>query len=589
MSRDVAWFDSGELALVARQLGLGHPPGQPLYTWLLALFARLPFVDPLAGMNFFSALAGAACAIPADYILRRTVHVSGPTRFVVLVGAGSAAPVWDQATGIELYALATFLFLAIAALAVRIGELASRKRHWFALGGLGGALAAVNPVFALAAALATFFVVRRRVRASFAACALLGALVGLVPYVHVLLVRNATDRIVWGELSTWAGFRAYLLGADYGQKMHSAYGAVPRHIATWIGWAWSQAAVLAILGWLGWLLDPRLRHHIVLLGIALVFGFGFTTTYGNYYPHVPDFNGYLAPALWLGGLGIAGLAARVRGPGRLMAHVPAALVGVAIVATLVMGDRPVWTRNRSRVAMPRELAKEFLDSAEPGTLLLVESDHLVFPLLYLTEVEKRRGDVVVINVGWASSSWYWRHLYSRHPTLPQIPLAAPDRDTRLVRLLTAAPERPVRVEHSGLAARLRLRSCPATWGVAIATTCKSVRDDEARFLGTIGTWWTGQEASDLFAPSVIANVTSARAEALWARGDAPAALRAWRAGIGADVPLPEALPPERVPRPPLATGPVFIGSAAHNREAGALALEILGRPDLAAKWRSAAP
>ena len=34
MSRDLSLYDSGELALAARTLGVGHPPGQPLHTLL---------------------------------------------------------------------------------------------------------------------------------------------------------------------------------------------------------------------------------------------------------------------------------------------------------------------------------------------------------------------------------------------------------------------------------------------------------------------------------------------------------------------------------------------------------------------------
>jgi hypothetical protein len=64
MARDLSFYDSAELALVAVQGGLGHPLGQPLHTWLGWVFARLPGLPPLLGLNLLSAVATALTVIP---------------------------------------------------------------------------------------------------------------------------------------------------------------------------------------------------------------------------------------------------------------------------------------------------------------------------------------------------------------------------------------------------------------------------------------------------------------------------------------------------------------------------------------------
>ena len=61
MPTGLMFFDAGELALVGAQFGLGHPPGQPLYTLLLGLCAGIWPGDPLVAMNALS--AAAACAL----------------------------------------------------------------------------------------------------------------------------------------------------------------------------------------------------------------------------------------------------------------------------------------------------------------------------------------------------------------------------------------------------------------------------------------------------------------------------------------------------------------------------------------------
>ncbi len=571
MARGLEWFDSAELALVGRQLGLGHPPGQPLYTWLAGLFSRLPGLDPLVGLNLLSALPAALCALPADAILRRATSLGTPTRVLVLVASGAAVPVWDQATRIELYALSTLLFLGVLA----AGQRAESPRSWALAGLLVGLLAAVNPVFAIGAAAGAGLyglpgLVRRKALLRSTGAAFVGAVVGLVPYVHLLLVRDAPDRLVWGELSDPAGLLKYLAGADYAMTEHAAFGSVAGHVATWLAWMLGQGAVAPLVGALGWLAAPGLRRRSALLAAAAVVGFGFTMTYGVYFPEIPDFNGYLTPALWLAALGIGGLV-----EGRRLA-VPA--VAGLLAVTLCAGEQPLWSRSRADITLPRELARRHLDAAEPNALLLVESDHLFFPLLYLQEIEGARPDVAVINVGWSASSWYWRFLYRRHPDLPPLE-PAPSREIRLRSLVVRVPV--ARVETHGLAARLGVRPCPATWGFALGPACAEARDDEAAFTATLASWWSA--GPDPMTTRVIAAVANARAEGLWALGDATGALRAWRAGVDPSLPVPERLPPG--PRRPVPLDvPELIGSPDRNRALGAAALIVEGHPELAEAW-----
>ncbi len=56
MARDLSLYDSGELALAAVQLGLAHPPGQPLHTLLGFVLSRLPLVAPITGVALLSLL-----------------------------------------------------------------------------------------------------------------------------------------------------------------------------------------------------------------------------------------------------------------------------------------------------------------------------------------------------------------------------------------------------------------------------------------------------------------------------------------------------------------------------------------------------
>lgn len=568
MARGLAWFDAGELALVAHELGLGHPPGQPLYTLLLALFARLPGIDPLVGMNLLSALTAAACALPADALLRRLTDATPPVRLLALLAVGAVSPMWDQGTRIELYGLATLGSLTLIA----AGVAATQDEHrdaatWLVLGALSGLLACINPVFALAAALtvgvyALPMLGRAAPRAILAAAT--GAALGLFPYAYVYAVHDATDRLVWGELGSWAGVRAYLTGADYAHTEHGAWGSVPVHIGEWLLWLTLEGGVyLVAVAAAGWL---ALRRHLPLLLVPASFGVAFVFTYGAaFFPQIPDYNGYLAPAFWVGACGLASALSRLPRP---------AVWGTGLLLlTLTVGDRPVWDRTRADLDAPRALAQAWLDAAPPDAVLLVESDHLVFPLMYLQEAEGKRPDVVVFNLGFGASSWYFRHLYRRHPDLPPIELRAPDTLTRLRRLF-AGSDRPLIAEHGRTIAALGHRPCVQTWGVTTAPCT----DDPAAFAAALSRWRT----ADPITRNVLAALAFDRASTLWTLGDASGALTALRDDPTLPVPpglaRPVTAPPLRHPTP------VLIGSPRNNRLLGATVLQLTGRAAEARAW-----
>ena len=74
-----------------------------------------------------------------------------------------------------------------------------------------------------------------------------------------------------------------------------------------------------------------------------------------------------------------------------------------------------------------------LEHAPEGAVIIVMSDHMVFPLLFLQEVEERRPDVVLIPRGLSGASWYWAYLYRRHPELQDFAVRGPGGGMTLVK------------------------------------------------------------------------------------------------------------------------------------------------------------
>src|SRR6266508_3696875 len=141
----VTLTDSGELIVVARGLGIAHPPGVPLWIILAHLASLVPFGNVAQRINLSSALfAALACAmltlgvaeliITASYLSATKRRKRGPKKTEELgvthlmvaapaLGAGLlmafSRTLWSYATITEVYALNSLLIVVIFFLMLR--------------------------------------------------------------------------------------------------------------------------------------------------------------------------------------------------------------------------------------------------------------------------------------------------------------------------------------------------------------------------------------------------------------------------------------------------------------------------------------
>lgn len=470
-ARDLSLYDSGELALAAVQLGLGHPPGQPLHTLFGFLLSRLPLVGKLFGVTLASVLPAALTLVPATSLAQTLLGPSasrGSLRALpFLLALVALHPVlWEPATRVEVYALATFFAVwAVARLASAGGEpLAPTARDVLAAAVALGLAASANPMIALATGLALapmllLQVARRRLSPHALALALLGGALGLLPYLYVFAVASRTDVMVWGAPRDAASALHYFTLADYKANHALTLPLWTSHFVSWFAWAAEQ--------WLWPLLAVGVAGHVVLaqrtalgrsvgplLLVLLVAQISFNVVWNL---EVPDYAGYVASALWVLAAGALAYAAHAYE----QKHLPAALLltGCVVLASLVASPH-LLARTRHRDSFARTLAEQALREAPKNAIVIAELDHVVGALFYLQEIERARPDVVVIAHGLASSSWHWERVYRRHPELLPIALVGPGgRAGRLRRFVLAQPMRPVLVERLGMAAELGLGAC----------------------------------------------------------------------------------------------------------------------------------
>lgn len=480
MSRSLSLYDSPELALVAAQLGLGHPFGQPLHTMLGALFARIPGLDPLLGLNALSALAGALTLVPATSLSEALVRAKDKRalRFVPpsLALLGVYPTLWEPATRIEVYSLASFFALWGMARLIQAWQDREPRLGPYMVAGLSlGLSASANPVCAAVAAAALgpallFGVARERVGVRGLGMVALGGVLGLSCYLYVFAVAGRQDALVWGAPRDAEALFHYFTAADFAPKQVGSLADWGSHVASLLAWsADTGLIVVLLLGLLGFALftaPPALGLSVSLTALVLVFAF--IARNGVFAPDVLDYLGYLAIPTWLAACGASALIVRLASQGMAQG-----VVGLTVLAAFTMlAPTSVFARTRHRDRLTEELAQQTLRRAPKDALLLLEHDHWVGPLMYVQEQEGLRPDVVVLAYGLSSSSWYWDQLYRRHPDLVAFELRGPGgRSARVRRFIDANAGRPVQAEHLQLASRLGLGACPSAWLLDLSRPC----------------------------------------------------------------------------------------------------------------------
>lgn len=592
MARSLTFYDSPELALVAHQLGVGHPIGQPTHSLIGFPFAHIPGVSTHVGLTLMSALFGALCVLPAWSLSERLVpakegRLDAAVRGSALLGVGLSLVAWEPATRVEVYTLAAFGALWATARLVARGP---RWESGLALGLAAGAHAVIAAAqgLGLLAVVAAWVMKPRRAangpdeeadepkRPS--ALPFFGAgLAGLLVFAYVPLAASRhPDTLAWGAPNDGARLLAYLRGADYQHNQGIGIDALFAHFGELVAWgARHGTLVVGVAGLLGLLaLSSRARGPARALRwtalVVCLLDIGFVAANVVFHPDVPDYRGYFLSPLWLAGAGMAALGARLAAEeGRLRIY-GAVLAAVPALALIPSAGHLAGPRDTPSLA--ERIGSGALVESQRGAILIVEADHWVAPMLYLQEVEQERADVVVVALGLSSSSWFWEHTFARHPGLNTMALEGPGgRAGRVRRLLEANPDRPVQVESFRIAQALGLEVCGVGW--SLHTRCEPGFPTPMSATSEVvdGAPYRGESRE------VAARVGEARGEMLWRLGYGDAAARAWLAGVGS-VPsgLPERGPPLSGPLPDW-TQPAALHDPARNFALAGLLLHALGR------------
>lgn len=430
----VLFADAGELLAAVALKGVAHPPGFPLYLLFGGWFLRLTGTHPMTAasrLTLFSALCGAVAAgllaVASHAALARLKLALRPTTTRVLAVAagilgGFGPTLFDFSLDIEVYAIhAVFLCGALAAATVAGGADDPRvRRNASLLAGLaaGGGLAVHHATMAVilpGIALLLWGREERAARLRRAGLFAAALLPGLASYALLPLRAAGHPVLNWGDPKTPMRFWEHITAAIYQVNLETSASTIAAHFGRFVeayreeltlfGIAAALAAVVVTLG----------RDRLAALGfLAVIAGdVAFAVRYeiaedqAAYY--IPTFLATSLLAL-VGAAFLLELLARKRswleGPGTA-----AAVVAVlALSASHLRGEA-----GRRHDLRAYEAAWNLLEAAPPGSLAFTPEWNLYSPAFAIQEVQRRRQDVLLVDILLLRRGWYLDTLARRWP------------------------------------------------------------------------------------------------------------------------------------------------------------------------------
>ena len=449
LPRTVVLEDDGLFLMAGAHLGVAHPPGYPLYTFLCHLFTQLPF-GTVAFLGHLSSAVLGALACGAVYLCARLLRVTPLPAVTAAWLFGAAEHVWAQAIIAEVYTLNALLFFATYGLILYGVRQPGRPRLWTAAAvGYGLSLANHWPlmVLALPGLLLAALPAWKALPVTLPRLSAVSLVSAALPYAWMVL-RSWQEPLIsfYGPINDWDAFWYYV--------SRSGYSGVD--VSPSAGWG----DRLAFLGWFG----NEVIRQVTLPGFALAAlglyalfscrryteaGSGLLAFLGNSAALIVllrfDFDEYNVSvfrpyslvsygiaALWLA-VGVQFLLDRLPTGLRAGPWVrtgAAALAGLGMVAYSVQAN---WSLNdRSGSDFSDRYAQVVLGLLPQDAVLFVFGDSETGPLGYYRFVEQRRPDVTLLS---AQGLVYGNRLY---------PPRTPDRrKTEALRRFVNETDRPV--------------------------------------------------------------------------------------------------------------------------------------------------
>ncbi|MEW6129684.1 MAG: DUF2723 domain-containing protein [Acidobacteriota bacterium] len=465
----VTLVDSGELILAAKTLGIAHPPGFPLYALLAHFFTYLPVGNLAVRVHFLSALCAATAAALMSLLVyitlntpaekpgsknknksakkpkaaTRSTKTETPDSSTGVIASAIIASLmfafsrtlWAYATLAEVYTLNACLSVLIIFLMMRwrreVIETRNRKQPltgkdkslYFAAFIFGMALGVHHVTIALLLPALALLVFKTAGFAFFKSKRLLIAalisVAGLSIYLYLPLAASRSPLMNWGDPRTFETFWWHITGRQY----QVFFDFSPARVSEFFKLLWREfnpnglplGVGLGLSGLLALFRRDRTLFYFLLLIISadVIYCLGYEIDEDKDAYYLPAFIAFTIAI----GFGVRWLFEFLHSLSALRILTPLRLSVALLLIPLVTLAGNFAYNNRSQYFIASDYVDNALQTIEPNGLLLTEDWQLYSPMLYALEIEKRRPDVISIDINQLRRSWYFDYLNQVYPDL----------------------------------------------------------------------------------------------------------------------------------------------------------------------------
>jgi hypothetical protein len=415
----VELIDSGELALAAKNLGIAHPTGYPLYTLLGRIFAMLPFGSLIFRVNILSLLftafgTGFLYLLISEFIINDHKQVYKEAIAAAASLFSGFSPVWwAQGTTNEVYSLNLMLItISLWSLARFIKQ---ESIGWliFASYMLGLSLANhLSAVYLIPGFLYLVVVYLWRMRARKAALWAAAFFVFPASLYMVLPIRAGFRPFLnWGGVNDSYFFYKHVTGWQYRVWMFTKPFEIFNNFSAKI--APAAELYLEQFGWVGIILAIvgiivgaiKYRRLLIFTGIIWIINLIYVLNY-----EIGDIESYYLPMflisaifMALGILYLSELLLKLLKQPNRFAYI---LAGAVFILPIYNLSANFQEQNKSGKTTARQCVYDYAAAIKPGGIMLVENWDFYSPWLYFHFEENYRPDLVFLDKELMRRSWY---------------------------------------------------------------------------------------------------------------------------------------------------------------------------------------
>jgi hypothetical protein len=422
LSPSVTFEDSGELITAIHNSAIAHPSGYPTYTVIGKIFTMIPSGSIAWNVNLMSAFFGALTCMMI-YIVCKSI-IKGKTASILAACLLGVSPYfWAESIVAEVYTLTTFLFLLLIYLSFIYYKNRNTKNLYLFFFVYGLALTNHITIITFFPVFLIFIFLKnlKTIRLKTVFICLILFLLGLIPYIYLPLRSIQNPILDWGNPENLKNFIWTISGKQYRHFMFTLnyYNFFPRIIKL-ITSLFIEFNIFLGFALFGLLFLYKTKKHffflssgIVLINIFVNLNYGIGDIELYYFPT------YIIFSIWISigffqFFNILKKKVKIKLFSTQEKLISLFLILLFFVISYFFFMKSIIIENKYQF---RNYGTKLLDSLEGNSVVFTNDQNNYFVLLYLTQVENYRNDVVPLDIKLFSSHWYQKNIHENYPEI----------------------------------------------------------------------------------------------------------------------------------------------------------------------------